>query len=270
MNVVSFFTGAGGLDMGIQQAGFDIKLCVELEPKYCQTLILNHPEWNVKCEDIRQYNKQKVYEEAKLKADDKIHLVIGGCPCQSFSTAGKRLAFEDPRGQAMLKYAELIEELQPKVFLLENVRGLLSARLKHRKIKQGGQGNRPLSKEEMPGSAFKYLLDRFKSYDVQHKLINAANYGVPQKRERVFIVGTRKDLKLNFDYPEATHNKNGGRGKKKWLNVSGVFEKLNSQKHKYVTYSAERLKYMKMIPKGGGNWRDFPPDVAKEAMGGGL
>jgi len=67
----------------------------------------------------------------------------------------------------------------------------------------------------MPGSAFKYLLDRFKSYDVQHKLINAANYGVPQKRERVFIVGTRKDLKLNFDYPEATHNKNGGRGKKK-------------------------------------------------------
>jgi DNA (cytosine-5)-methyltransferase 1 len=269
VNAISFFTGAGGLDMGIQQAGFNVRLCVELEPKYCKTLSLNHPTWNVKCGDIMLYNKQRVYEEAGLKEGEDIDLVFGGSPCQSFSTAGLRQAFDDPRGQAMLKYAALIEELQPKVFLLENVRGLLSVALKHTKINQRGKDSNPLKEEELPGSALKYILTKFNSYDVQYKLICAANYGVPQKRERVFIIGTRKDLKLKYVYPKETYSKNGGRGKHKWIPISAVFDKLKSLKNQtYVTYSSERLKYMKIIPKGGGNWRDLPPEIAKEAMGG--
>ena len=269
MNAISFFTGAGGLDIGIHKAGFNVRLCVELEQKYCQTLTENFPDWNVKCGNIMDYSKLKVYEEASMKPDEEISLILGGCPCQSFSTAGKRQAFDDPRGQAMLKYAELIEELQPKVFLLENVRGLLSAALKHRKIENRGKNHEPYLEEELPGSALKYLLAEFKSYDVQYKLVNAANYGVPQKRERVIIVGTRKDLGIQFKYPTETHTKSGGNQKSKWISFKQILDDLKLiGKHNFVSYSNERLKYMKMIPKGGGNWRNLPPDVAIEAMGG--
>ena len=215
------------------------------------------------------YDKKRVLKEANVENGETIDLIFGGSPCQSFSTAGNRQAFDDPRGKVMLKYADLIEDLQPKVFLLENVRGLLSAALMHRKIKYRGEGFPPLSEEEKPGSALQYLLSRFKSYSVQYKLINAANYGVPQKRERVFIVGIRKDLGLKFNFPKETHSKKGGNGKDKWNTISEVFERLRPiEKHNYVSYSKERLKYMKMIPKGGGNWRDLPENVAREAMGG--
>lgn len=131
---LSFFSGAGGLDIGIGMAGFDIKLSVEIEKTYCKTLKMNHPELNIVNEDIMKYNKEKVYKDANLKINTPIDLIIGGSPCQSFSTAGKRQAFEDVRGKAMIKYAEIIEDIKHKMFLLENVKGLLSAALKHRKI----------------------------------------------------------------------------------------------------------------------------------------
>jgi DNA (cytosine-5)-methyltransferase 1 len=267
---ISFFTGAGGLDMGFAQAGFDIKLCVEIEEKYCLTLIENHPTWNVKCADIQDYDKKLIYKEAGLGKEQEVDVIIGGSPCQSFSTAGKRQAFEDPRGRAMLKYAEIIQEVKPKVFVLENVRGLLSAALKHRKMKERGEGFPPLTEEEKSGSALKHLLGKFEDYNITKKLVNSAMYGVPQKRERVFIIGIRKDLNKTFNFPEPTHNKNGDNNKQKWVSVENVFKDLNDniKKHDYVEYSPERLKYMKMIPEGGGNWRDLPENLVKEAMGG--
>lgn len=102
---LSFFSGAGGLDIGIGMAGFDIKLSVEIEKTYCKTLKMNHPKLNIVNEDIMKYNKEKVYKDANLKINTPIDLIIGGSPCQSFSTAGKRQAFEDIRGKAMIKYA---------------------------------------------------------------------------------------------------------------------------------------------------------------------
>lgn len=267
---VSFFTGAGGLDIGMHKAGFNIKLCLEIEEKYCRTLKDNHPNWNVQNGDIMEYSKERVYREANLSQNQEIDLIIGGSPCQSFSTAGKRQAFDDVRGKAMLKYVDLIEEIQPKAFVLENVRGLLSVALKHRKLNERGDNFPPLEEEEKPGSALKYLLKKFKSYNIKIELVNAANYGVAQKRERVFIIGIRKDLNKEFVFPESTHTKDGQKGTYKWVNVSEVFKELEGKvkKHNYVTYSSERLKYMKMIPKGGGNWRDLPDNVVKEAMGG--
>lgn len=269
LNALSFFTGAGGLDMGIHKAGFNVKLCVEIEKKYCETLKMNHPNWNVVQGDIMQYNKEKVYKDAKLNDNDVIDLVFGGSPCQSFSTAGKRQAFEDIRGKAMIKYAELVEELQPKAFLLENVRGLLSVALKHRKIEERTKEHPDLTEEELPGSAIKYLLSKFKSYNITVNLVNSANYGVAQKRERVFIIGIRKDLNKTFEFPEPTHNKSGNKGKKKWVTVADVLEFIGSNvTHEHVTYSNERLKYMRMIPRGGGNWRNLSDDIAMVAMGG--
>ncbi|WP_126428612.1 DNA cytosine methyltransferase [Brevibacillus marinus] len=265
---VSFFSGAGGLDTGIHQAGFDIRLTVEIEDTFCETLRLNYPELNVVKGDIMKYDRQRVYMEANLSEDQEIDFMFGGSPCQSFSTAGKRQAFSDPRGQAMIKFAELVREVKPKVFLLENVRGLLSAALKHRPINQRGEGFPPLEPEEMPGSALKYLLKQFRGYNVNFKLINAADYGVPQTRERVFFVGVRNDLNAKFEFPESTHDEHGRDGKKKWVTFGELLKSINVEKHNYVEYSPDRLEYMKLIPRGGGNWRDLPKDVVKQAMGG--
>lgn len=265
---ISFFTGAGGLDIGIHKAGFDIKLSVEIEPVYCATLKSNFPDMNVRQGDIMEYNKFRVYSEAGLKPSEEIDLIFGGSPCQSFSTAGKRQAFSDPRGQAMLKFAQLVGEIKPKVFLLENVRGLLSAALKHRPINQRGEGFPTLEPDERPGSALNYLLKKFDGYNVQYQLLNSADYGVPQTRERVFFVGVRKDLEVQYVFPEKTHDPEGKNGLQNWITLGELLDNLQITKHHYVEYSPERLHYMQMIPRGGGNWRDLPEDVVKEAMGG--
>ncbi|MFS0688973.1 DNA cytosine methyltransferase [Sporosarcina sp. 179-K 8C2 HS] len=266
---ISLFAGAGGLDIGIKRAGFEVKLAVEIEPTYCETLQTNFPNLTVKQGNVMDYSGKRIYEEAGLSVNEEIDLFIGGSPCQSFSTAGKRQAFEDPRGQAMLKFADLVQEVQPKVFLLENVRGLLSSALKHVPISE--RNERPLEPDEQPGSAFKHLLKHFGNYEVSVSLINAADYGVAQTRERVFIVGVRNDLNTKFSFPDATYDKNGSSGKKKWRTVSDVLNELDIKKHNHVNYSADRLKWMKMIPQGGGNWRDlrnYGEHVVREAMGG--
>lgn len=266
---LSFFAGAGGLDIGFMKAGFDIKLSIDIEEKFCSTILKNFPNLNVKQGDIKDYDKTNIYKTANMKNTKEVDVIIGGSPCQSFSIAGKRKAFDDSRGKAMIKYTEIIKEIKPKIFLLENVRGLLSASLKHRKVKERGEGYPPLTEEEKPGSALNFLLSKFKDYNLEIKLLNAAMYGVPQKRERVFIIGIRKDLNKIFKFPEPTHNKDGVDGKEKWVTISEAFSDLEEiKKHDYVKYSSERLKYMRMIPKGGGNWKDLPQGVMKKAMGG--
>lgn len=264
---ISFFAGAGGLDIGIHKAGFNITLSVEIEKIFCDTLITNNPSLNAKQGDIMNYTAQMVRDEAGLIEGEEIDLIFGGSPCQSFSTAGKRLAFTDPRGKAMLKFADLVSELRPKVFLIENVKGLLSAPLRH--IPHNQRGKDSLLEEEKPGSALKYLLSKFPGYRITPpQTLNAADYGVPQKRERVFIVGVREDLNKKFIFPETTHNENGSDGKQKWRTVREVFNTISNTKHTYVTYSSSRLAYMKLIPQGGGNWRDLPPEIVEKAMGG--
>ena len=262
---ISFFAGAGGLDIGIHEAGFDVKLSVELEEKYCVTLKQNNPTFNVVNGDIMDYSKEKIYSDAGLNYSDEIDLIFGGSPCQSFSTAGKRQAFSDERGKAMLKFIELIEEVKPKTFLLENVKGLLSAPLKHRPLNQRGKDFPPLDKDEENGSALRYLLDQVKDYNVIYKVVNSAEYGVAQKRERVIFVGIRKDLNKVYEFPNPTH----GVGRKYPLvTVNDEIQSLGDIEHNYVKYSEERLKYMKLIPKGGGNWRDLNEQIVEKAMGG--
>ncbi|ABG82654.1 DNA cytosine methyltransferase [Clostridium perfringens] len=262
---ISFFAGAGGLDIGIHEAGFDVKLSVELEEKYCVTLKQNNPTFNVVNGDIMDYSKEKIYSDAGLNYNDEIDLIFGGSPCQSFSTAGKRQAFSDERGKAMLKFIELIEEVKPKAFLLENVKGLLSATLKHRPLNQRGKDFPPLDEDEENGSALRYLLNQVKDYNVVYKVLNSAEYGVAQKRERVIFVGIRKDLNKVYEFPNPTH----GVGRKyPFVTVNDVIQELGDIKHNYVKYSEERLKYMKLIPKGGGNWRDLNEDIVEKAMGG--
>lgn len=200
---ISFFSGAGGLDLGMHEAGLDIKLCVEIEDKFCNTLKVNNPNWNVINEDIMNLNKDKIYKLAKLNEDDEIDLIMGGSPCQSFSTSGTRRSFDDPRGQAMIKYIDIVQEIKPKVFLLENVKGLLSAPMK---AKSKDSEEDQTGEEYQNGSALKYFLSKTKGYNVSYKLLNSADYGVPQKRERVFFIGVREDLNKKFEFPEPTHS----------------------------------------------------------------
>lgn len=279
MKCITFFAGAGGLDMGLHQAGFDMCMSLELVEKYCNTLKINHPTWNVVQGDIMDLDREKVLNAARIQKDEEIFLIAGGSPCQSFSTNGLRKSFSDPRGMAMIKYIELIEELQPKMFLLENVKGLLSAALIHRPLAERGANYPPLTNEELPGSALSFLLSKIHSYKVKIKTINAADYGVAQKRERVFIIGVRNDIDREFQFPEPTHmeiknNKNEDEQVAmdtllpRWRTIRDVFKELNVEHHHHVNYSADRLKYMKMIPKNGGNWRDLPGDVQPIAMGG--
>ncbi|TKJ89749.1 DNA (cytosine-5-)-methyltransferase [Paenibacillus sp. CFBP13512] len=265
---VAFFAGAGGLDMGMKNAGFDIKLTVELERTYCTTLKNNHPDLKVIEGDIMQYTPEKIYLDAGISPDTDIDLIFGGSPCQSFSTAGKRQAFASAGGSAMLKFAELIRTIRPKMFLLENVKGLLSAPLKHRPHSQRGNQFSELLWEEMPGSALEYLLNQFEGYNINYKLINAADYGVPQTRERVIFVGVRENLNIKYQFPKPTHNSEGIDGKLKWITVGELFKNTDFGIHHYVEYSSERLRYMRMIPQGGGNWRNLPMDIVEKAMGG--
>lgn len=262
---ISFFAGAGGLDIGIHEAGFDVKLNVELEEKYCKTLKMNNPNFNVVNADIMEYSRERIYKDANLTEDVEIDLIFGGSPCQSFSTAGKRRAFSDDRGKAMLKFVELVEDTKPKAFLLENVKGLLSAPLKHRPLKERGVGFPELSEDEKNGSALKYLLRQFKDYNVTYEVINSAEYGVPQKRERVLFIGIRKDLNKEFKFPEKTH---GGKKGKPFVTLMDVIKDIKDIKHTYVKYSEERLKYMQLIPIGGGNWRNLDKSIVEKAMGG--
>ncbi|MCY7708062.1 DNA cytosine methyltransferase [Bacillus safensis] len=267
MEAISFFAGAGGLDLGIRRAGFNIRLALELEQVYCDTLI-NNGHHNVRQGNVMNYTAERIRDESNLNNNQEIDLIFGGSPCQSFSTAGNRQAFSDPRGQAMLKFAELVNDLQPKFFLLENVRGLLSAALRHRPINQRGENFPPLDVDEMPGSALQHLLNIFGNYNVTVQLVNAADYGVPQKRERVFIIGTRNDLSITYNFPQPTHNEEGADGLPRWRTFRDIYENLDIEEHHYANYSAERLFYMRMIPQGGGNWRDLPEECIQEAMGG--
>ena len=282
MNCLSFFTGAGGLDLGISQAGFNIKLCVEIEELFCQTLRANREtnEVIILNENIMDITTERLDDELGLGENgeriiENIDLMIGGSPCQSFSTAGRRRSFEDERGAAMLRFITLIGEIQPKVFLLENVKGLLSAALEHVTLEERNrrrEAGEPIQQErELHGSVLKLIMDRFNEigYNITYKTINSANYGVPQKRERVIFIGVRRDLNRNFEFPRETHGNNNP-DLEEWVTFETVYNELRNQniEHHYEEYRPERLRFMQHIPVGGGNWRDLPENMQQEALGG--
>ncbi|OCS91226.1 DNA cytosine methyltransferase [Caryophanon latum] len=289
-NIISFFAGAGGMDLGFEQAGFDIKLAVEIDPIMCQTLELNRKNDTLTIyeKNILDATAEEVLQQAKLRKGE-VAGMIGGSPCQSFSTAGNRGAFSDERGQAMIKYIDLINAIRPKFFVLENVKGLLSAALEHVSIedrKKNKDEGIVLRAEQQPGSAFSFILNRIQGYEVHYKLLNSADYGVPQKRERVFVIGILKEDDeplFPYAFPKKTHSKSAkiketlfdyaddAEGFEPWITFEQATAHLKGTTMNYQSYSEKRMHYMKMIPVGGGNWRDlekFGDDVVRQAMGG--
>ncbi|WP_169941814.1 DNA cytosine methyltransferase [Campylobacter sp. RM15925] len=233
---IELFAGAGGLALGLEAAGFSHIGLVEFDKDAAETLKRNRPNWNVICDDIKNISEKDLEQEFGIKKFE-LDLLSGGAPCQSFSYAGKRLGLNDVRGTLFYYYAIFLDKLQPKMFLFENVKGLLT----HDK-----------------GRTFKIICDVFKDegYDIKFEVLNALDYDVAQKRERLIVVGVREDLKddVNFIFPKK---------KSKRLNLRDVLNDVPQSEG--ARYSKEKEKIFSLVPPGG-YWRDIDPVIAKEYM----
>ncbi|OIP97347.1 DNA (cytosine-5-)-methyltransferase [candidate division WWE3 bacterium CG09_land_8_20_14_0_10_39_24] len=181
--VIDLFCGVGGLSYGFaHDANFEIVAANEILPNMAKAYSLNHPATKVYVEDIKDFSAEKIEKDLNIKASE-IDIIVGGPPCQAYSTVGKRL-IDDPRGKLFQEYYRVLKEFNPKLFLFENVKGLLSM--------QGGE-------------LLETIISLFESlgYKVQYRLLNAADFGTPQIRERVIIIGSK--LKNDFQYPSQTH-----------------------------------------------------------------
>jgi DNA (cytosine-5)-methyltransferase 1 len=261
IKALSFFSGAMGLDIGLEKAGIDVILACESEKFIRETIKLNRPKIKV-LEDINNYSAKEIRKEAGLKSKEKIDLIVGGPPCQAFSTAGKRLSINENRGIVFLKYLELIKELNPTYFVIENVRGLLSVPLKH---VPHNKRNRKLKVSEEKGGTLNYILNYLSKigYKVSFNLYNSANFGTPQTRERIVIIGN-KDEKLPYLSP--THSQYGEFGLKPWNTFKSAVKGLHNIKHDHVNFPKSRLKYYRKL-KEGQNWRNLSLKLQKEALG---
>lgn len=238
MKSIELFAGAGGLALGLEQAGFEHIGLVEFDRSAANTLIFNRPKWKVLCEDIAIVSERNLEKEFNIKKGE-LDLLSGGAPCQSFSYAGKRLGLEDVRGTMFFYYATFLKKLQPKMFLFENVKGLLT-------LDQG--------------KTFRTILNIFEEqgYTATYKVLNAWEYGVPQKRERLITVGIRNDLinKAKFDFPKKYDYK---------PTMRDVKLDVNPSKDECVRYSKYKEEVFSLVPPGG-YWRDINPDIAKQYM----
>ncbi len=260
---LSFFSGAMGLDLGIEKAGFEIKLACEYDKYSRQTIQLNKPDIGL-IEDINDYSAEEVLHHAGLKATDEIDLIVGGPPCQAFSTAGKRAGFSDDRGNVFLKYIELALELNPKYLVIENVRGLLSMPMQHRPHNKRGEGFPDLAEDELRGGALHFVVSILKksNYAYSFELYNSAYFGTPQTRERVIIICSRDGIKPPHLIP--THTKEGEDGFSKWKTFKSVAGRL--RKHDHINFPEKRIRYYKML-RPGENWKALPEELQKEALG---
>lgn len=236
---VELFAGAGGLALGLEEAGFNSKGLVEIDKLACQTLRKNRPNWNVIEKDIIQVADDGITEYVKIPKGE-LDLLSGGYPCQAFSYAGKKMGLSDTRGTMFYYYSQVLEQLMPKMFLAENVRGLLTH-----------DGGKTLS----------LMLKVFSEigYTVKWHLLRALDYDVAQKRERIAIIGIRNDLvdkyNLSYSFPKPYGYE------LKLRDVLKDVPKSDGEK-----YPESKRRVLELVPPGG-YWRDLPEDIAKSFMG---
>lgn len=181
MNIISLFSGCGGLDLGFEKAGFDIPVANEFDKSIYETFKANHVNTHLVEGDVRQVTKEDIAQYISGEVDG----IIGGPPCQSWSEAGALRGIDDARGQLFFDYIRILNEFKPKFFLAENVSGMLANR---------------------HSEAVQNILNLFNEagYNVTLTLVNAKNYGVAQERKRVFYIGFRKDLNIDFVFPKGS------------------------------------------------------------------
>lgn len=289
-NVVSLFSGAMGLDIGLERTGrFGMRACIEKEPAFCDTIRLNQSRGRLPRDlkifhrDITKVDPEEVLQATGLKPGE-LDLLSGGPPCQSFSTAGRRGTVEDPRGTLLWDFLRFIRVLKPKFFLMENVRGLLSAALHHRPIAQRPEkGGRPLELDEEPGSVVRMFAEDLQElpearYHMDCFEVNAVNYGAPQLRERALFIGNRYNAVV--DFPDPTHGPAGRPDIQRalnfeansnapllpWRTLGDAIARLREDRPIVMDFSPRKKRYLSMVPPGS-NWRSLPIEIQKESMG---
>lgn len=235
-SVLELFAGAGGLAVGMEKAGLNCVALNEIDKWACQTLRKNRPNWDVLEGDIKDFNFSKY--------KNSVDVVTGGFPCQAFSYAGKKLGLNDARGTLFYEFARVVKEVNPPICIGENVRGLLS----HEKGK---------TLEGMIS-----ILDEIGYNVVPVKVLKAIYYRVPQKRERLILVGVRKDINIDYEYPKPH---------KKIYNLSDALKKgelydCKVPKSEGAQYPMHKKEVLDLVPPKG-YWRDLPVDLQKEYMG---
>jgi len=311
-NCLELFAGCGGLGYGFHKHGFNIEVCNELEQPIADTYKANFIRTNVIVGDITKDEiKQSIYQHFTDKDCD---VIIGGPPCVAYSMSGQRNS-RDPRGQLFRDYVDTVKHLKPKVFVMENVKGILTmmhdkpvltkdeqiiadkyyqleqkkidilAKKKNLSSKDKDMNDNYLSEVEQNKTDLKLVLSQLKTleknsslfrmnvtdiikntfielgYKVEMKLLNSANYGVPQKRERVIFIGVRNDISKDIVYPTETHSKEGIQGTLKWVSVKDAIDDLKDRKgdnsnntegiqHIYTCHSSEFIAKIKKTPQG--------------------
>ena len=234
--VIELFAGAGGLAIGLEKAGIKCVALNEIDKWACNTLRKNRPNWNVLEGDIKSFD----FKEYENKAD----IVTGGFPCQAFSYAGKKLGLADARGTLFYEFARVVQEVNPPICIGENVKGLLSH--DNGKTIQGMIS----------------ILDEIGYNVVPVQVLKAINYFVPQKRERLILVGIRKDIDIKYEYPKPN---------KRIFNLKDALQKgdlfdCDAPESVGSKYPKNKKDVLDLVPPKG-YWRDLPLDIQKEFMG---
>jgi DNA (cytosine-5)-methyltransferase 1 len=236
---VELFAGGGGLALGLEEAGFHSRGLVEIDKFACQTLRKNRPNLNVIEKDIIEVAEQGIRNFVDIPIGE-LDLLSGGYPCQAFSYAGKKMGLSDARGTMFYHYAQILKQLLPKMFLAENVRGLLN---------------------HDEGRTFSLMLKVFTEigYTVKWKVLRALDYDVAQKRERLVMVGIRNDLVENHNLEYFLPQPFGYQ-----LTLADVIREVPESYG--AKYPESKKKVLDLVPPGG-YWRDLPDEIAKDFMG---
>lgn len=262
---LSFFSGAMGLDIGMKNAGIEALLACEFDKACRMTIEKNNPNIGL-IGDINKFSAHEIIEMANIPKGRKVDVIFGGPPCQAFSTAGARRGFNDTRGNVFLKYIDIVTDLRPTYVVIENVRGLLSAPFPYSDIldvKECINSNQ----ESIKGGALLHILKRLREagYTISFNLYNAANFGAPQIRERVVMIGYLGNEKVPYLTP--TNSEKGEYDLPQWHTLADAFRELPPNTiHHHINFPEYRLVYYRML-KEGQYWKNLPVDVQKAAMG---
>ena len=248
------------MDIGLAKAGLNIVIGQDFDPACVATMRANGHK--VLGGDIREIDAADLLEQVGL-AQVEPFLICGGPPCQPFSTAGKRLGINDPRGSLFMDFIRMIDYIRPRFFIMENVKGIISAPLKHTPLAERDK-NDP---EQHLGTVLDVILSEFNKlgYKTVYGVLDAVNYGVPQFRERFVLIGSRDNEDIFLPFP--THFQMHQDPAYRWRTLQDTIKDLEHDCGECAAFSKDRLAYLRLVPEGG-NWRDLPEAVRMEAMGG--
>ena len=276
----SLFSGAMGLDLGLEQAGIQATLAIEIDDLCCATIQKNRPGHDVWQADIAKLDSEAILDHHKNPSE--VFLMVGGPPCQSFCPGGKRAALSDPRGNLIYIYLKLINEIRPRFFVLENVANIVTAALRHRPISErpgkhwnlssyNGRTKRkddtaaPLEPEELSGSAIRQIITDLTSlgFEISFSVVDSADYGAPQHRLRFIMFGAREGRAPVI--PSPSHGERSESLAPERSVRDAIYDLLGNP-GPHSVYTPEVARFFALVPPGG-NWRDLPKELQRAALG---